>query len=80
MSAASSQNFKMFAALAKELGFGKMNKDNPACYECPKTKSRLHHWTRRDDKTAYCIKCDTELTEEQADDVWMDMEAARDLS
>lgn len=49
-----------------------MNKDNPACYECPKTKSGVHHWIRRDDGTAWCLKCDEELTKPQADDVWRD--------
>lgn len=46
-----------------------MQKDNPACYECSKTKSRIHHWIIRDNQTAYCLKCNLELTKEQSDDV-----------
>jgi hypothetical protein len=51
-----------------------MNKDNPACYECPEHKSKMHHWLRRDDKTAYCLKCNLELTVEQAEDCFCDLE------
>lgn len=51
-----------------------MRHDNPACYECPKVGSGIHTWIRRDDQTAYCIKCDTELTKEQTDDCFYDME------
>lgn len=47
-----------------------MKKDNPACYECPKTNSGIHTWIKRDDETAYCLKCDKPLTKEQAKDVW----------
>lgn len=52
-----------------------MQPNNPACYECPKVKSGIHTWTRRDDMTAWCIKCDTELTVEQTADVWHDHDA-----
>lgn len=51
-----------------------MRHDNPACYECPSTKSTLHHWIKRDDGTAYCLKCNTPLTKEQTDDCFFDME------
>lgn len=47
-----------------------MRPNNPACYECPDHKSGVHHWIRRDDKTAYCLKCNLELTKEQADEVY----------
>lgn len=49
-----------------------MNKDNLACYECPKGKKNgLHHWILRlFSKTAYCKYCGLELTKEQADAVW----------
>lgn len=49
-----------------------MDKSNPACYECPKTKSGIHHWQLRDDRTSYCIKCNNELTKAQTYDVWKD--------
>lgn len=49
-----------------------MRKDNPACYECPKTRSKLHHWVRRDDGTSYCIKCDQQLDKADTADVWFD--------
>jgi len=47
-----------------------MEKDNPACYECPNTRSGIHTWICRDDGTAYCLKCNKELTKPQADDIW----------
>lgn len=47
-----------------------MRKDNPAVYECPKTKSTLHHWVRRDNGTAYCIRCNLELNKQDADEVF----------
>lgn len=47
-----------------------MQSNNPACYECPNHKSKIHHWIKRDDGTAYCLKCNLELTKSQTDDVW----------
>lgn len=47
-----------------------MNKNNPACYECPKGKAGVHTWKRNEDGTAACMKCGKLLTKEQADDVW----------
>jgi len=52
-----------------------MDKDNPACYECPKSQNKLHTWQRHKTTTgellgANCINCDLFLTKEQADDVW----------
>ena len=44
-----------------------MEKSNPACYECPNTRSGIHTWICRDDGTAYCLKCNKELTKPQAD-------------
>lgn len=51
-----------------------MNKDNPACYECPKGKNKLHHWQihRTPDKIilgANCINCDLFLNKEQTLDM-----------
>lgn len=45
-----------------------MRKDNPACYECPKTGSGIHTWIRRDDGTSYCLRCDLELDRADTDD------------
>lgn len=51
-----------------------MNKDNPACYECPKGKNKLHAWEGRYQlnilTSAICRHCDLKLTKEQAEDVW----------
>lgn len=47
-----------------------MYKSNPACYECPKGKNKLHTWERNIDKTAKCKYCKLKLTVEQAEDVW----------
>jgi hypothetical protein len=52
--------------------------DQPWVYVC-KGKKRsgeskvvsengLHHWQRRSDRTAYCLRCGMELTVEQADE------------
>ena len=49
-----------------------MQKDNPACYECPDHKSGVHHWQKRDDGTSYCLKCNLELTKEKTAEVWAD--------
>jgi hypothetical protein len=50
-----------------------MKKDNPACYECPKSKDKLHTWILRlISKTSYCKKCGLELTKEQTADIWED--------
>lgn len=45
-----------------------MRPDNPACYECPKGTQELHTWKRLPDGTAICVKCDVQLTVEQAVD------------
>lgn len=42
-----------------------MQPSNPACYECREHGSGIHHWVKRDDKTAYCLKCNLELNKEQ---------------
>lgn len=53
-----------------------MDKDNPACYECPKGKNGLHTWSPiyannvRDG--ALCVHCGLILNKEQADEVWRD--------
>ena len=54
-----------------------MQKDNPACYECPKGKGGLHTWERCPDGTgrnpltrARCVKCNLELVAGFAFDVF----------
>lgn len=53
-----------------------MQKSNPACYECPKGKNKLHMWSKILDHKkvemigALCQKCGLKLTKEQAEDVW----------
>lgn len=47
-----------------------MQKNNPACYECPKGKNALHTWKRNVDETAECIHCKIKLTKKQAEDAW----------
>lgn len=48
-----------------------MQRNNPACYEFPKGKNKLHTWTMRlFSKTSYCSKCGLKLNEEQTLDVW----------
>lgn len=47
-----------------------MQKNNPAVFECAKTKSTIYTWIRRDDGSAYCLNYNSELTKIQADDVW----------
>lgn len=53
-----------------------MKLDNPACYECPKGKNKLHTWSpiiqdgERDG--AICLNCSLILTESQAAKVWGD--------
>lgn len=55
-----------------------MNKNNPACYECPKGKNALHTWSPIiDSRTngmdgAICLHCSVTLTKEQAEEVWRD--------
>ena len=51
-----------------------MRRDNPAVYECPKNRSTIHHWVRREDGTAYCLKCRAELSPENAADCFHDTE------
>ena len=53
-----------------------MQKDNPACYECPKGKNGLHTWSKILDhekiemSSAFCMDCRKILTKVQAEDVW----------
>lgn len=57
-----------------------MQKNNPACYECPKGKNKLHTWSpimRQEEGWkidtivgAKCLHCKKILTKEQAEDVW----------
>lgn len=49
-----------------------MQLDNPAIYECPNHKSKIHLWKRRTNGTAYCLKCNLELTKVYAYEVWED--------
>lgn len=53
-----------------------MQKNNPACYECPKGKNGLHTWSKILDHKkigmigAVCKHCKLVLIKEQAEDVW----------
>lgn len=47
-----------------------MRKDNPACYECRKGKSRLHTWSRWLGG-AKCIHCGLELNATDAAEVFV---------
>jgi hypothetical protein len=47
-----------------------MHLDNPAVWECPKGYQKLHTWKRRKDGTAYCRKCDVQLTVAQTREVF----------
>lgn len=51
-----------------------MQKNNPACYECPKGKNGLYTWGGSYDNSilvgAICRYCRLKLTKEQAEDVW----------
>lgn len=50
-----------------------MRKDNPAVYECPKGKSRLHTWKRLDDGRAQCKDCKLILNREDAEDCFREV-------
>lgn len=50
-----------------------MQKNNPACYECPKGKNKLHFWSPIMHEIngmvgAMCLHCSKTLTKEQAED------------
>lgn len=49
-----------------------MRKNNPAVYECPKGKSKLHTWKRVEGSSgkAVCVECDLVLNREDADEVF----------
>jgi hypothetical protein len=51
-----------------------MDKDNPACYECPKTKNSIHAWspiyTNEIRTNAICVHCGLILNKEQTNDLW----------
>lgn len=49
-----------------------MRKNNPAVYECPIGKNKLHTWRRNADGSAQCVHCKTILNKTDADDVWRD--------
>lgn len=49
-----------------------MDKDNPACYECPKGKNKLHTWKRLTMGGAWCQKCNLFICEEHAKQVFED--------
>lgn len=46
-----------------------MRKNNPAVFECAAVASGIHTWIIRDDGTSYCLKCDTNLSKEDTDDM-----------
>lgn len=54
-----------------------MSPDNPACYECSEHKSKIHHWIKRDDGSAYCLKCNIEINKIHTDEVWTDHEKSQ---
>jgi hypothetical protein len=46
-----------------------MRKDNPACYECPRARSRLHWWLRKaGTNQLVCEECRLVLSQEDSDD------------
>lgn len=47
-----------------------MRKDNPAIFQCPKGKSKLHTWKRLDDGRAQCQNCKLVLNKVDADDTF----------
>lgn len=51
-----------------------MDKNNPANYECPKSKNGVHTWspiyTNQIRTAAICVLCGLILNKVQADDVW----------
>lgn len=51
-----------------------MQKDNPACFTCPKGKQSLHTWKRRPNGRAFCTQCGLTLTKAQTADCFRDME------
>jgi hypothetical protein len=51
-----------------------MRPSNPACYECPKGKSRLHTWKRLPDLTAVCVECKQVLNKNDAAECFYDRE------
>lgn len=52
--------------------YGGMKSDNPAVYECPKGKNKLHTWKRNPDLTATCVHCKTSLSRQHADECFED--------
>lgn len=51
-----------------------MRKDNPAVYECPKSRGGIHFWRRLTDGTgrAKCAHCRQMLSKRDADDCFRD--------
>ncbi len=47
-----------------------MRSSNPACYECPKGKDKIHTWKRKLTGRAYCVKCGLEIAKEFANEVF----------
>ena len=52
-----------------------MRKDNPACYECPKSSNKLHYWRSKYDTKqnligAICKYCKLQLNDEDAKEVF----------
>jgi len=62
-----------------------MDKNNPACFECPKSRSTIHWWQIHktpDGKTilgANCVNCDLFLTSDQTIDMLYDRNEQPDL-
>lgn len=56
----------------RKLRVSEMQKNNPACYECPKGRNKLHTWKRNKDGTATCTKCNLTLRQNHADEVFDD--------
>lgn len=49
-----------------------MRVNNPAVYECPKGRNKLHTWHRQADGTAVCVCCKLVLKKADADDCFRD--------
>jgi hypothetical protein len=53
-----------------------MRRNNPAVFECPKSRNTLHNWRRYRDGSAICVSCYLRLSCEDAADCFRDTERA----
>lgn len=49
-----------------------MRKNNPACYECKKDRNGIHTWKRLPTRRAICVRCELEINQEDAAEVFND--------